>query len=264
MRVLLIGPSDEPLFAEIVASVHAAGDVSHIDTAASLVELDRTQAPDVVLVLQQWPDEYPRQHVLAMIDAYPLARLLVCYGPWCDSDGRTRDHWPHVVRVPLAIAARRFVQELENLRRGARRLPLTADRTEAYPSVADIRSLRSTKPLSIGIVSPDRALIDHLSDVLRAAGHWPHTAGHWPHTAGTDPPDLLLWDADPWDAPSRVELARLLARHPEVPCIGLCGFPRRELTLELQRAVIVAILPKVVENGTLVACLEQTARQIPD
>ena len=257
MRVLLIGPSDEPLFAEIVASVHTAPGVSQIDTAASLVELDRTQAPDMVLVLQQWPDQYPRQHVLEMIDAYPLARLLVCYGPWCDSDGRTRDHWPHVVRVPLATAARRFVQELENLRQGARRLPLTADRTEAYPPVADTHSLRLTKPLSIAIVSTDRALTDHLSDVLRAAGHRPLTAG-------TGHPDLLLWDADPGNASSRLQLARLLATHPEVPCVALCGFPWRDQTHELNSAAIVAVIPKLADNGTLVACLEQAASQTPE
>ena len=257
MRVLLIGPGDEPLFAEIVASVYAAEGVSQIHTAVSIVQLDRALAPDVILVLQQWPDEYPRPQILALLDAYPLARLLVCYGPWCDSDGRTRDLWPHVVRVPLATAACRLIQELESLREGTCHLPLTADRTEAYPPFAAPQSSLPNKPLSIAMHSPDRALTEHLSDVLRAAGHWPHTAG-------ADPPDILLWDADPWSASSRLQLERLLATHPKVPCIALCGFPRREQTLELHSAGVVGVVPKLADNGTLVARLEQAARQARD
>jgi hypothetical protein len=255
MRVLLIGPSDEPLFAEIVASVHAAEGVSQIDAAASLVELDRALKPDLILVLQRWPDEYPRQQILTLIDAYPLARLLVCYGPWCDSDGRTRDLWPHVVRVPLATAASRLSHELERLRKGASHLPLTADRTEAYLPLAAPQNSPLTKPLSIAVFSLDRALTDHLRDVLR-------TAGHSPVTADSDSPDVLLWDADPWTPSARMQLERLRATHPEVPCVALYGFLRRELTHELHSAGVVAVVPKLADNLTLVSCLEQAARHV--
>lgn len=257
MRVLLIGSSDEPLFAELVASVRAAEGVSHIHTARSLVELDRSLAPDGILVLQQWPDEFARDQILGLIDTYPVARLWVCYGPWCDSDGRTRDLWPHVVRVPLATAACRLIRELESLRQGAWHLPLTADRTEAYQPVAPPFASTLAKPLAIAILSPDPVLTEHLADVLKADGHRPLTAC-------TDSPDLLVWDADPWNASSRLQLERLLAAHPEVPCVALCGFPRPDETQALYSAGVVAVIPKLADNATLLARLEQAVRRTPD
>ncbi len=65
-----------------------------------------------------------------MIGLYPLARLVCCYGPWCASDGRTRDIWPLAVRVPVDAAAERIRRELEVLSGRRQPLPLTASRDE--------------------------------------------------------------------------------------------------------------------------------------
>jgi hypothetical protein len=91
---------------------------------------------DLVIVCQLWPDEYTPADLRDLLRAFPLARLVCGYGPWCASDGRTRDVWPLAVRVPAEFVARRIDLELEVLA-GDRwplplPLPLTASRDEIF------------------------------------------------------------------------------------------------------------------------------------
>lgn len=68
-------------------------------------------APDFVLVLQEWSDEYTRSQVETLLNTFPLSRVVCCHGPWCQSDRRTRQNWPASLWVPLADIAKRI--ELE-------------------------------------------------------------------------------------------------------------------------------------------------------
>jgi hypothetical protein len=88
--------------------------------------------PELVLVCQHWSDEFTTQDVHCLIARYPLARLVCCYGPWCASDGRTRDIWPLAVRVPTDAAPDRIRRELDVLAGRRRPLPLTASRDEIF------------------------------------------------------------------------------------------------------------------------------------
>jgi hypothetical protein len=87
---------------------------------------------DLIIACQLWPDEYAPGDLRALLRAFPLARLVCCYGPWCASDGRTRDVWPLAVRVPAEFAARRIDLELEVLAGDRWPLPLTASRDEIF------------------------------------------------------------------------------------------------------------------------------------
>ncbi len=86
--------------------------------------------PDLVVVCQHWPDEYSERDVRGLFEASPLARVLCCYGPWCASDGRRRDIWPPVVRVPVRQVSRRIAGELAVWAGTRPALPLTASRDE--------------------------------------------------------------------------------------------------------------------------------------
>jgi hypothetical protein len=88
--------------------------------------------PELVIVCQHGPDEFPESDVHRLIGLFPLARLISCYGPWCASDGRTRDIWPLAVRVPVAAAAERVRRELDVLAGRRPPLPLTASRDEIF------------------------------------------------------------------------------------------------------------------------------------
>jgi hypothetical protein len=91
-----------------------------------------TRHPDLAVICQHWPDEFTPREVRELLKAFPLARLVCCYGPWCASDGRTRDVWPLAVRVPAALSARRIDLELEVLQGSRAPLPLTASRDEIF------------------------------------------------------------------------------------------------------------------------------------
>jgi hypothetical protein len=88
--------------------------------------------PDLVVICQHWPDEYTTSDVRRMLGTFPLARSICCYGPWCASDGRTRDVWPLSIRVPAEWASRRIDLELEVLAGKRWPLPLTASRDEIF------------------------------------------------------------------------------------------------------------------------------------
>jgi len=88
--------------------------------------------PELVLVCQHGSDEYTTPDVHRLIGLYPLARLVCCYGPWCASDGRTRDIWPLAVRVPVDAAPDRIRRELDVLSGSRQPLPLTASRDEIF------------------------------------------------------------------------------------------------------------------------------------
>jgi hypothetical protein len=88
--------------------------------------------PDLVVVCQHWPDEFTERDVRRILTLFPLARLACCYGPWCQSDGRSRDIWPLAVRVPAAAAPDRLRRELDVVAGRIRPLPLTASRDEVF------------------------------------------------------------------------------------------------------------------------------------
>jgi hypothetical protein len=102
------------------------------DVSETLANCSAGWQPDLVIVCQRSPDEYTATGVRQLLRAFPLARLISCYGPWCASDGRTRDVWPLSIRVPAGMAARRIDLELEVLAGTRWPLPLTASRDEIF------------------------------------------------------------------------------------------------------------------------------------
>jgi hypothetical protein len=88
--------------------------------------------PDLVVVCQHWPDEFTERDVRRILTRYPLARLTCAYGPWCQSDGRSRDIWPLAARVPAADAPNRLRRERDVIAGCIRPLPLTASRDEVF------------------------------------------------------------------------------------------------------------------------------------
>ncbi|MCA9079997.1 MAG: hypothetical protein KDA58_05530 [Planctomycetaceae bacterium] len=95
----------------IVALNQAVRTVEHWGTLGDALAAEVTAAPDLVLVCQHWSDEYRTDEVEQLLATCPLARVICCYGPWCASDGRTRNVWPLALRVPVEQAAMRIEAE---------------------------------------------------------------------------------------------------------------------------------------------------------
>ena len=104
------------------------------DSVKAAVNLVRREDffPDLVVVSQSWSDEFTRDEVEQLIAECALARIVVAYGPWCDSDGRNRSVWPLSVRVPVCLLEPRLQREVDVLSGRTEPLWLTANRDEIF------------------------------------------------------------------------------------------------------------------------------------
>jgi len=226
--------------------------------------------PDLVVVCQNWPDEFSADDVLGLIRLFPLARIICCFGVWCDSDGRTRAAWPLAVRVPAVAAESRIGCELAWLNHAApvgaaAPLPLTASRREIFEHDFAVQSVprnditcepADRRLARVTVVSPDSAWRRMLESALGSAGY---RAGNLPDDPA--PLSAVLWDADPWDRAQSDRLQACRAEHPHATCMVFLGFPRPELFQELHAAGANAVCPKLAPLAELLAQLESLLRQ---
>lgn len=131
--MLLIGDVDSPSFAN-VRHQFAGGDERSVIRANDALTLLDSEAwsPDVVVVWQAVPDEFPRSAVEKLIGRLPLARWIVVFGPWCESIGRTEQLWPVAWIVPLRHAVTRIETELARAASGVAPAPATMSRDETF------------------------------------------------------------------------------------------------------------------------------------
>ena len=193
-------------------SIEHVQSVSEVESLAGQAEW----IADLLLVWQQWPDEYASEDVRRLLAVTPLSRLVCCYGPWCIADGRTREIWPPSVRVPWEQAGLRIANELSVRRGDLAPLPLTAGRDEIFAfgigrsETGPGQSLPRT-----AVVSPDAAyrhlLVDWLGD----------SCGKLPRDGATEAPDAILWDADPWNGGSARQLRMLREELPSTAVVAL-------------------------------------------
>ena len=203
---------------------------------AALQQLDG-DVPDLVIVLQDTPDQFPPQDIRQLLSTWPLTRLVVCYGPWCRGDGRNRDNWPLAVRVPHTAATSRLETECRVLNGLDTGLPWTAARTEIAASQYRPRSHPAHTVFRFHIVSPDTALSATLSDQLSCLGGEPATLPH---------ADLLLVDIDPWDAGCTSNRAAVLKTATAQVAVLLTNLPDNLSTASIEQ--IGSRLPIIVRD----------------
>src|SRR5262245_34618790 len=184
--------------------------------------------PDLVVVLQAWPDQYSESEVHDLIALCPLARIVSCYGPWCDSDGRTRTIWPPAVRVSAAAAQGRLAHELTGLRQresASATLPLTASRAEIFEFDFDGPQVVESRPaaLTMVVISPDRRWREMIASSLKATG-----VDVFDSQAEARP-QAIIFDADPWDDVRMEALRAVRAKNELARIVIAVGFPRPDL-----------------------------------
>lgn len=296
-HLLLLGVPDAAEMAPVLRAVRAnvpASCVWHaLDLAAvrSLLEAE-SWFPDLVVVFQSWPDEFSASDVHALLQLFPLARIVCCFGAWCDSDGRTRTIWPLAVRVPVSAASRRIEHELALLadHEGSTTtasgfpLPLTASRREIFEfdyarrvqANPDLRSAlnsasgdtqeqpvpatRHAAPAArhapavprIAVVSPDTSWKQMIESALNSCG--------CACSELSDEPCLhaVLWDAAPWTAHQSQRLQAFRRRNRQTDVMAFVGFPRDELVCEVRAAgadhVYSKLTPLLEWLETLLVC----------
>jgi hypothetical protein len=250
VRILLIGL---PAPGRLEAVNHALGRISveaEFDAVHSIAGFRDSPAavqtpPDLILVFQDWPEQYTPREADWLLSQCSLSRILCVYGGWCEADGRTRSVWPHAVRVPQWRLRDRLRREFEVMTGGSAPLPLTASRREKFlfehqpePEAAD------TARHAVRIVTPDRALDETLSAFLGVRG---------PSVAL---PDVILFDVDPWDAETEAELQGFAGHYPRARLIALAGFPNHVPVDDIRASGASAVLPKLLTAHELAEILQ--------
>lgn len=206
------------------------------DIAGAVRKISTGVFPDLVIVLQSWSGEYSSAEVNALLAQIPLARLVVCYGPWCESDGRNWNIWPLPVRVPYWAAERRIAREWQSIVHPSEShpVPWSASREEIFD--ADHPPLGiSAAPRSFLVDSPDPAYRQFLVELMSAGGHCP----------GDQRPDVIIFDADPWAFGRESVLTKLQARYPRAEIHAVVNFESPSLVTLLKIGGVASVSTKL-------------------
>jgi len=179
-RTILIAHSASPEFPslrEMVASVapsssNEAANRESFRTASTLsdalAEIKAGWIPDLVLVYQGVPDEFPQSQIDELIGLVPLVHFIVAFGPWCESIGRTEQRWPIAWCVPLRHLPTRLQQLI--VARDSPGLPATASRDEAFSATASRANCSvSSGKLTAAVFGDDRHFVQMVRDQLAAS-----------------------------------------------------------------------------------------------
>ncbi|MBI3861613.1 MAG: hypothetical protein HY290_06930 [Planctomycetia bacterium] len=252
--IVLLGDPRPGQFEPIVETIHNAVGRAALGRAADVPELCEPTTgarlhPDMIVVLQAWPDEYSTADVNSLIAQFPRARIICCFGPWCDSDGRSRSIWPLAVRVPAASFASRFEHELALLRARAEArqvappagssaraptadgpLPLTASRTEIFDFDYHRGPERSAAHGPAAVISPDRAWREMLDAALAARGI------EILEETGMARATVVFFDVDPWNELSAARLTAIRQAQSATRLIACTGFSHPQFEASLRDA----------------------------
>ena len=274
-QVLVLGDAGSREMLPVLAAVRRQVPADRLRSAADLPAVRRlldhaAWFPDLVVVCQNWPDEFSAldvQHLMALL---PLARIVCCCGDWCDSDGRTRSIWPPAVRIPATVAAMRLGRELAWFSSPGTAsgphpyLPLTASRREIFEVDYEwnLRPAGSSVPAgrvpadatSVAVISPDVAWRSMIESVLKGQGYrclatpslqlparfesrLSGSAAPNNRTAvEAEVPGRVMWDADPWSREQADRLRTFRRQHPSTECVVFLGFPRADTVDEILAA----------------------------
>ena len=262
VNLLIVGQTDRaetsPFSERLRASLQPAASREFRDLATSLHQLEsESWIPDLVVVIQSWPDEFSRRDVERLVTFAPLARIVVCYGAWCESDGRNQGVWPVAVRISLHSAATRLEREWRLLHNqpGVEPLALSASRDEVF-AVDHPALLHSAISRRVMVVSPDPAYRQYLEELVSDAGHVVETDSG--EAAKSQIPPVVLFDADPWNEDRHVELCRLRNEGPLRRIIALQNLPQTDVETKLLVAGVAEVLPKLGDQQRLLRAVECT------
>jgi hypothetical protein len=251
-KILFVADPGSTLSAPVLQIVQERVGSRTVSVVANMSEIN-SPGPDgepaIIVIVQDWPDQYSIADANLLISRFPLARLVCCYGPWCDSDGRTRSIWPLAVRVPAAVFAARFDQELQLVSTSggqletaaggalhsparskvvAKFLPLTASRSEIFEFDCNGPWCILPPSIVVRVISPDRRWREMVAKYLTECGASLAPDGQ------TARVDVVVFDADPWNEQRAVDLSAIRAKCQGARLVACLGYPRPEITAKLK------------------------------
>lgn len=217
--------------------------------------------PDVVVCYQSIPDEYLPAEIEKLIGMLPFSRFVVVFSPWCESIGRTEQHWPAAWSVPLAHAPARIHQELQRCMTGQPPLQATASRDEAFATLAASclkDSSETGNGITVHIESEDQAVLSCLSDLMTSLG--------FQRNEGSNPDVLLIAAAfigeqhiqrvhDSWDQNAASSRSDNQVRSKQI--IVACDLVTPAQERALQQAGATAVISQLRFTEEIVRCFRK-------
>jgi len=206
LHILLIGDGERDEFRAAVDDLPRWGRLAGVgNVQAAIARLAAGAAPpDVIVLAQTLPDEFPAEAVERLRRLAPLARVVGLLGSWCEGEMRSGHPWPAAIRVYWHQWFDRAVPQLAALAAdepSVWTLPSTATEEERMlaewgrsPRPAGHPDLvTATRPgfapapgRLIAVATPEAAMADWLLDALATVGYaavwW--QPGHPPRVEG--------------------------------------------------------------------------------
>lgn len=252
--VLLLGDCQTREMGNVLQTVSAVFGETQIVFQSQLEESPESDTqPALVIVCQNWPDEFSSRTMSDLIRRFPLSRFLCCFSVWCEADGRTRDYWPLSIRVPARAAGFRIRQEWEIIQGQSPAFPLTAGRDELFRYETDDDSFlfdTNQAAPTIGVVSTDLVYRKMLQDLLVSRG------GKVLSSSNLQQADLVLYDLDPWE----VIESELEALNDLPDAIGLMGLAHPETVTAAKELGVEAIVSKVASAQELFQTIDRVLK----
>lgn len=260
-RVALIGASGRREFRDLVTwlcgheQIRITDEFSGLETALqNQACFDNTQ---MTIVLQSYSDQYASLAIDQLIGMTLFQRLLCCYGPWCESDGRNRSLWPDALRIPVRLAQSVVELELPGVGADADPIPPTAARDEIFAHrliETSAEARLSFEDLNVAVVGPDGVFRHTVSATVKELGARiislpliaiePRNAIR-PQETPRGPIHLVLHDLDPWSDLVSESLAGARQMFPAAKVLGLATMPDAGLTAETVDEHLDDIVPKL-------------------
>ncbi len=263
LNLLIVGQTQraeaKPLVEWLAAALGTAVQQFFPDMTLALEAVSLTNTiPDLIVIVQSQPDEFAPTEIASLFAFAPLARVVVAYGAWCESDGRTRQTWPLAARVSLPNAPARIEREwrLLNATPGIESLPLSSSREEVFaadhPVFDQTMFDQTTSPKTVLVISPDPAYRRFLSELLMAAGHTVD-AGHRSETGSAT--TAILFDADPWENSGPAHVRSLRQQHPSSNIIALMSASHPQHAAEMIAAGASCIQVKLGDQAAIITAI---------
>ncbi len=250
--ILVVGDVSTNEMQQVRSFLNSTAEDQKVSCQPDLPYRSRYHDPDLIIVCQNWPDEFSVRDVRNSLATFPLSRWVCCYGVWCESDGRNRDIWLHSVRVAARTCFDRLAHEVAVITRKSPPLPLTASRDEVFAYDHTATMIRQHARNRIAIVSPDREFRNWLCDLLSEAGQ---EVVDFPSSDIS--PELIIWDTDPVDDdrfPERITEAK--RQYPQAEGIALMHMPHVQDAVRLKNAGIRSVICKLGCEQQLIEALQ--------
>jgi hypothetical protein len=268
-RVVLCGDARTAEFEAALRyaiEVTALESITCVSTFAHLREsLIEDGHPDLLVIVQTWSDEFHFDELLTLPGIGPYSHIICCYGPWCASDGRSRQNFPLALRVPVEHLSATLSKQWRHILSGSGpSLDWTAGRDEVFQyqygrrsviSVENGRDSHAAPPAtktqpSVQIHCADRELSNLWLETLKSAGMM--TGG----TADQANEQHILWDVDVWSDSIADEWQRLLVQSPATHIIAVAGFITADLSTKMCAAGARRVTSKLIPLDSIVAGIQ--------